>query len=168
MYEPLSNDALLSQGDIIDDCLLPISIDPTRVIGTGVEQVAMRARVIVLTQACDLAQSKTTKVLVAVVSEARLLVEQEILKPAMIRDNIRRHQGYGWYFLPVGESPVPFPESIVDLRELHTLHRGILERLISESKRVCRLGTPFREHLAQHFGATYTRIGLPEPYATEP
>jgi hypothetical protein len=28
--------------------------------------------------------------------------------------------------------------------------------------------TPWREHLAQHFGTTYTRIALPEPYDTEP
>jgi hypothetical protein len=24
--------------------------------------------------------------------------------------------------------------------------------------------TPYREHLAQHFSVTYSRIGLPEPY----
>ena len=33
--------------------------------------------------------------------------------------------------------------------------------------RVCRLVTPFREHHNQHFGVTYSRIGLPEPYATD-
>jgi hypothetical protein len=26
--------------------------------------------------------------------------------------------------------------------------------------------TPYREHLAQHFAVTYSRIGLPEPYGT--
>jgi hypothetical protein len=26
--------------------------------------------------------------------------------------------------------------------------------------------TPYREHLAQHFSVTYSRIGLPEPYGT--
>jgi hypothetical protein len=31
---------------------------------------------------------------------------------------------------------------------------------------VCRLATPYREHLAQHFSVTYSRIGLPEPYGT--
>jgi hypothetical protein len=37
-----------------------------------------------------------------------------------------------------------------------------------EGKGVCRLTTPYREHLAQHFGITYMRIGLPEPYETQP
>ncbi|HEX8202455.1 MAG TPA: hypothetical protein VF590_18405 [Isosphaeraceae bacterium] len=168
MYEPHSEEVSLSRGDILDDCLLPIGVDLTRVGSADVEQVAMQARVIVLTQACDLAQGKTTKVLVAVVNEARVLVEQGILKPATIRDTIRRHQVFGWYFLPASTSSVQFPESIVDLRELHTLHRGILERMITEGKRVCRLATPYREHLAQHFGVAYMRIGLPEPYPTKP
>ena len=34
--------------------------------------------------------------------------------------------------------------------------------------KLCRIQTPWREHLAQHFGTTYTRIALPEPYATQP
>lgn len=167
MYEPLS-DETLSQGDIIEDCPLLVLDDPGRVTGTDVVPDVMRLRVIVLTQACDLAQNKSTKVLVAAVHEARLLVEQKILKPSTISDAIRRHQFFGWYFLPASTSLVQIPESIVDLRELHTLHRGILERLIAEGKGVCRLATPYREHLAQHFGVTYMRIGLPEPYTTEP
>jgi hypothetical protein len=58
-------------------------------------------------------------------------------------------------------------ESIVDLRDLHTVPRAMLERLIQEGKRITRIATPYREHLAQHFSTTYSRIGLPEPYETE-
>jgi hypothetical protein len=32
----------------------------------------------------------------------------------------------------------------------------------------CRIVTPDREHLAQHFAVTYMRIGLPDPYETHP
>jgi hypothetical protein len=169
MYEPIPDDSPLWQGDIIDHCpLVRLLDDPALTAGPSMEPHVGQARVIILTQACDLAQSKTTKALIAVMSEAHTLVEQGILKPATIRDTIRRHQVFGWYFLPAGTSPVTFPESIVDLRELHTVHRSVLERLIAEGKRVCRLATPYREHLAQHFGVTYMRIGLPEQYETEP
>jgi hypothetical protein len=41
-----------------------------------------------------------------------------------------------------------------------------LEGLRDQGKLVCRLITPYREHLAQHFSVTYSRIGLPEPYGT--
>ena len=59
-----------------------------------------------------------------------------------------------------------FPESLVDLRDLHTVPRSLLEGLRDQGKFVCRLITPYREHLAQHFSVTYSRIGLPEPYGT--
>jgi hypothetical protein len=122
----------------------------------------------VLTQACDLAQAKSTKVLVAMVQPAQFVVDQGVLKAAVVRDQVRRGLVYGWYFLSAAPPPIPLPESIVDLRELHTLPRQVLERLCSDGKRICRLATPYREHLAQHFAVTYMRIGLPAAYETEP
>jgi hypothetical protein len=32
--------------------------------------------------------------------------------------------------------------------------------------RRARLQAPYREHLAKHFGDTFSRIGLPRPYET--
>jgi hypothetical protein len=72
------------------------------------------------------------------------------------------------YFLPAAPGPKTLAESIVDLRELHTIERRTLEYLVGAGKRIGRIRTPWREHLAQHFGTTYTRIALPEPYATQP
>lgn len=168
MYEVLSADVPLSQGDIIDGCpvftlhALPADVDleasPTRSF----------IRAVVLTQACDLAQTKTTRVVVAPVHVAADLVEQGVLKAALVRDQVRRGLVYGWYFLPAASAPLPFPESIVDLRELHTVSRPILDRLITDGKRLCRIPTPYREHMNQHFTVTYGRIGLPEPYETQP
>jgi hypothetical protein len=125
-------------------------------------------RVVVLTQACDVAQDKTTRVVVAPVHSAADLVANNILKAGVIRDQVRRGQVFGWYFLPAAPAPIDLVASIVDLRELHTVERRTLEYLVSAGKRVARLCTPWREHLAQHFGTTYTRIALPEPYATQP
>lgn len=58
------------------------------------------SRVIVLTQACDLAQAKTSKVLVAVVHDAAELVQKGVMKASVVRDQVRRGLVYGWYFLP--------------------------------------------------------------------
>ncbi len=121
-----------------------------------------------MTQACDLAQDKTTRVVVAPVYEAAELVAGNILKAGAIRDQVRRGLVFGWYFLPAAPLPINLGESIVDLRELHTIERRTLEYLVGAGKRVCRIRTPWREHLAQHFGTTYTRIALPEPYASQP
>src|SRR5205807_5710243 len=115
----------------------------------------VEVRAVVLTQACDLAQSKATRVLVAVVHDAQKLVDSGVLKAGVIRDQVRAHRVFGWYFLPAEPH---IGESIVDLRDLHTLPRQLLENLASQGKRVCRIRTPFREHLAQHFSTTYSRI----------
>jgi hypothetical protein len=165
IYEELANHEPLSQGDLIDDCpLLFWDVSPSEVEAQPTP-ATLSVRVVVLTQACDLAQSKATRVLVAVVHRALDLVNRGILKGTAIRDQIRSHRVYGWYFLPAGTF---IDESLVDLRDLHTIPRVLLEQRIRQVTRLGRISTPYREHLAQHFSTTYSRIGLPQPYETEP
>ena len=162
---PSPNDPI-EQADIFDACPI-FGLDASdKSVDLNATPARWQERVIVLTQACDLAQAKTTKVVVAVVHTAQTLVDRGILKAQAIRDQIRRGQVYGWYFLPAAPAPIAFPESIVDLRDRHTISRPVLERLAVDDKRVCRLQSPFREHLAQHFAVTYMRIGLPAPFET--
>lgn len=162
IYEAIDAEAPLSQGDIIDRCQIVVREDDP--VAEKLQPIQLEVRIAVLTQACDLAQSRTNRILVAVVHDAELLVEKGLLKAKTISDQLRSHRIYGWYFLPAG----PIPESIVDLRDLHTVPRWHLEKLVSEGQRRARIATPFREHLAQHFATTYSRIGLPEPYSTRP
>ncbi len=167
MYAVPPAEEPLAQGDILDSC----PIFGLEVPATGVDLEAAparwRERAIILTQACDLAQTKSTKVLIALLHPAQLLVERGVLKASTIRDQVRRGLVYGWYFLPAADPPLSLPELIVDLRDLHTVPRAVLERLIADGKRVGRLLPPYREHLAQHFAVTYMRIGLPSPYETK-
>jgi len=158
----------LSQADIFDACPI-FGLETTgQEVNLSAAPARWQERVIVLTQACDLAQAKTTKVLVALLHAAQVLVGQGVLKAPTIRDQVRRGLVYGWYFLPAAPAPIALPESIIDLHDLHTVPRAVLERLIADGKRVCRLVSPYREHLAQHFAVTYMRIGLPAPFETEP
>lgn len=164
---PVANDPL-TQADIFDDCPI-FGFDATdRAIDLNAAPARWQERVIVLTQACDLAQTKTTKVLVALIQPAQGLADRGVLKAPAIREQVRRGLVYGWYFLPAAPDPIPLPESIIDLHDLHTIPRVVLERLVANGKRVGRLLSPYREHLAQHFAVTYMRIGLPAPFETEP
>jgi hypothetical protein len=156
----------VSQGDIFDACPLVFWADQTQEVAARDQAHRVRARVIVLTQASDVASDRTERVVVALVHDAGELVRTGRLKEKFIRDQVRRGQVYGWYFLPAHESCPGFPESLVDLRDLHTVPRTLLEGLRDQGYLVCRLITPYREHLAQHFSVTYSRIGLPEPYGT--
>lgn len=90
----------LSQGDILDDCPLVFWKEQAREVAEGDKPQSLESRVIILTQACDLANNKTTRVVVAVVHAAVDLVNAGFLKGNVIRDQVRRHQVYGWYFLP--------------------------------------------------------------------
>ena len=156
----------LSQGDLLDDCPILFWEDQTQQVNEGDEPVSQRARVIVLTQACDLVNKKAERVVVAKVHTAADLARSGRVKENVIRDQVRRGLVYGWYFLPADLTRSGFPESVVNLRDLHTVPIALLEGLQSQGKHVGRLMTPYREHLAQHFSVTYSRIGLPEPYGT--
>jgi hypothetical protein len=167
IYATPASDDPLSQADIFDACPI-FGLEATaNNVDLDAAPARWQERVIVLTQACDLAQTKTTKVLVALVQPAQVLVDKGVLKAASVRDHVRRGLVYGWYFLPAAPAPISLPESIIDLRDLHTVPRAVLERLIATGKRVCRFLSPYREHLAQHFAVTYMRVGLPVPYETE-
>jgi hypothetical protein len=159
----------LTQGDIVEDCpLVGLNLAALPIDLNNPATKWWTSRVIVLTQACDLAQAKVESVLVARVHDAQTLVDTGVLKGTVIRDHLRRHLVFGWYFLPAAPAPVSLAESVIDLRDVHSVPRAALEQLIQGGKRIASLTSPYREHLAQHFAVTYMRIALPEPYATQP
>jgi hypothetical protein len=160
-------DSAIDQGDIIDSCPLLFLIDYHFEHPAEGESECVPTRVIVLTQTCDLANRKATNATVAVVYDAQAIVDQGLLKPADIRGPVRAARVFGWYFLPAS-SELGLNEMIVDLHQLHTVRLDILTELSRSGHRRARLLSPFREHLAKHFADTYSRIGLPDPYQTEP
>ena len=168
MFVVPSLDSPLTQGDVIEECSL-VGLNVTEPL-SDLRNIPVKrwlARVIVLTQACDLAQAKSGRVLVAQVHDAQKLVEAGVLKGTAIRDQVRRHLVFGWYFMAAAPAPLVLPESLIDLRDVHSVPRVVLEQLIGGGKRVASLSSPYREHLAQHFAVTYMRVALPEPYATQ-
>jgi hypothetical protein len=166
MYLTPALDAQITQGDIIDDCPILAWTRPKNGDSSEWELRQSRERVIVLTQACDLANAKTTNVQVAIVHLANQLVESGILKASTIKEQVRYHRVFGVYFLPE-HTASSLPESVIDLRDIHTVPKELLENLCRLQKRLVRLDTPYREHLAQHFAVTFSRIALPEPYETK-
>jgi hypothetical protein len=169
MFTIPARDGPLTQGDAFEECPL-VGLQATERPGDLHALPVQRwwARIIVLTQACDLVQAKSGRVVVAPVHDAQKLVDQGVLKNATVRDQVRRHLVFGWYFLPAVTAPVVLPEALVDLRDVHSIPRVILEELIARGKRSASLSSPYREHLAQHFAVTYMRVALPEPYGTQP
>jgi len=166
IYGGRSADDPIDQADIIDGCPL---IFVARYNLDDVDQNEIEfvpTRVLVLTQTCDLANRKTSMVTVAVVHDAQFLVDHGLLKSADIRGSIRSGRVFGWYYLP-STNEHRLPEMIIDLHQLHSVRLDLLAACCLRGQRRARLQTPYREHLAKHFADTFSRIGLPEPYATQ-
>jgi hypothetical protein len=156
----------IDQGDILEGCPLTFLVQNNLDDPGPTEVDCIPARVLVLTQTCDLANQKASLITVAVVHDAQVLVDEGLLKPADIKGPIRGGRVFGWYFLPAAEE-LGLPEMIVDLRQLHTVRLTVLTALCRRGQRRARLRSLYREHLARHFADTYSRIGLPEPYKTQ-
>src|SRR5437879_4521702 len=113
IYRLPAADEPLDQGDIIQGCPLVVveSYDPDqpeRLPITGAP-----TRVIILRQACDLANQKAKSVVVAAVLDVPALVAQGFLKAADVKGPIRAGRVFGWYFLPKS-ADLGIPEMIVD------------------------------------------------------
>ena len=167
IYEMVPQADPIDQADIIEGCttlaLKEIDLDALRPPQINVTI----GRVLELAQTCDLANRKVSNVTVATVHDAQFLVAENLLKPADIKGPIRSGRVYGWYFLTSSDS-LGLPEMLVDLRQLHTVRFDLLTALCQRGRRRARLLSPYREHLAKHFADTFSRIGLPEPYDSDP
>ena len=165
IYFAPTPDESIDQGDLIDECPV-VSIIEYHPGQLNTEKVKFeQRRVLVLTQTCDLANKKVDEVIVATVFDAQQLVDRKILKAADIRGSIRAQRVWGLYFLPAN-ADLGLGEMIVDFRRLHTVRLDLLLALCRSNKRLARVQTPYREHLAKHFADTFSRIGLPQPYET--
>jgi hypothetical protein len=162
---PLPDDPL-DQGDIVDGCPVLQIVTFDRENPTLSQVSCSTHRVLVLTQTCDLANQKTQRITVAIVHDAQFLVDQKIVRADDVRGPIRAGRVFGWYFLP-RFAACGLCESIVDLRQLHTAPRQVLDALCEAGQRKARIQPLYREHLAKHFADTFSRIGLPEPYETD-
>jgi hypothetical protein len=166
IYLTPAPDDPVDQADIVSGCPI-LSVTEFDLDGLKPPQIHWSpCWILVLTQACDLANRKASSVTVAVVHDAQALVEQNLIKPADVRGPIRAGRVFGWYFLPASPG-CGLPEMIVDLRQIHNVRLDLLTALCQRGQRPARLLPPYREHLAKHFADTFSRIGLPAPYETE-
>lgn len=165
IYRLPEADDPLDQGDLLDDCPVAMVMDYTAERPDQAKVILDLQRVIVVTQTCDLANSKVDLAVVASVFDAQQMVDLGIVKATDVKGPIRASRVWGLYFLPAF-SDAGLGEMIVDVRRLHSIRLDVLGGLRLAGKRRAKLLTPFREHLAKHFADTYSRIGLPQPYET--
>lgn len=192
-YEPVRFDSPLEQGDIIFKCPVPIIADkesyPFFKLSGAIYDV------IVMTQACDLANDKVENVTLCA-----LMPLSEVTEGLLIRDlddNGKQNFDYkaltnsqkrkknsilqklksGSYldFHVINkycnsEKPnLNMDYKVVALRQTFTIPKVSLEKiLLTKREERIRLLPPYREHVAQSFARNFFRIGLPIDLTIDP
>lgn len=183
-YESVGPEDALTQGDIIVDCPLmgwtsgPISLaggGETEVLEGAVEGIV--GDVIVMTQACDLADGSVPNVIVCLATttsqfhtewaRAERERKQSPTPRAWSKYCERIAKGFVWNLavLNSGNSGAAQTEHrIVDFTAVYTIPRTFIDSLLrARGVQRMRLLAPYREHLSQAFARFFMRVGLPTP-----
>jgi len=183
-YESVGSETPLTQGDVIQDCpLITWAQEPIEVSATDQDEVlkgattAIRADVVVMTQACDLEHSKLENVILCPhlpLGEYKDCWEEEMrardqnpTNKAWVRlcDDIR--DGFVWNLAMLNKGStgdLTTEHRIVDFHSVYPVPRRFLESVLQgRGTTRLRLLPPYREHLSQAFARFFMRVGLPTP-----
>jgi hypothetical protein len=183
-YELAEPSDPLTQGDLVLDCPVlawkdaPVEVTPgqDRAARLSSHYDAIAADVVVMTQACDLAEHKVRSVTLcphydltewkASWEEGMRAAGSNPTPRAWQRqcDDIRK--GFVWNLTMLNAADLPgssLGHRVVDFHEVYTVPREFLESFVKQSSTTrLRLLPPYREHLSQAFARFYMRVGLPQ------
>jgi hypothetical protein len=168
-YEVTSG-ATLRQCDILMGCpvirldgALQWPLTPSTTVRIKVESYDS----IILTQSCDLENSKVEDILLAQVIAWPVVVRQElqrnnqIVKKREFRKALIDGNTPGQALLHKHDGEPHLDWSIISFQRLYTIQKDFLIEFASRSGSRLRLRSPSREHIAQAFARFVMRVGLP-------
>lgn len=156
----------LEQGDFFFSCpVLDPKVSVTAETGStlDVQAVIREYDVLILSQSCDLQQSKLETVLVCPHWPLETFAKGNThFQTPRGKEDIRRGNAPGYHMLAACDLP-GFPNSIrvVSFRQIFSLPFQYVTELARQRTTRLRLLPPYREHLAQAFARFIMRVGLP-------
>lgn len=164
----LASDQAILQGDLVSKC--PIVIPPPAIIPGKMAPVYVeRFNVVILTQSCDLENSKAEIVLVCPVYSfqefcGQLPTQEQRSQKAISSRFKRLKDGYEPPHHLLNKTKFAGKEDfwITDFRSVYGIHIESLKSHIHSDAQRIRLLSPYREHLAQAFARFMMRVGLPQ------
>jgi len=155
------NEASLRQGDHLPRCLVP-SFAPDLPAGTH-EVTADEYDLIVVTQSCDLEQSKVRLVAGCPIYP---IAEFEAVNPAFTKkgrwNEVLKGRMDGLHLLASPADPaINCGALVVDFREIYSLPFDYLKGRAAQLGPRWRLRSPYLEHFSQAFARFFMRVGLP-------
>jgi len=154
----------LAQGDLLPDCLLPIFFDHFQTAQDEPHDLEVRrARLIVVTQSCDLESAKIEFVALCPV---HTLSEFEAVNAAFSRkgkwEEVRKGRIEGLHLLASPDDPLNNRAAyVVDFGHIVSLPLQYLGRHAQSLGDRWRLLSPYVEHFSQNFARFFMRVGLP-------
>ncbi len=160
--------AELAQGDLLPNCFVPVFVaEPDLVSSEPAEQTLRRARLIVVTQSCDLENHRVEFVALC---PTHSLDEFEEWNPDFAKkgqwENVRKGRVEGLHLLASAEQPDNNRAAlVVDFGHIVSVPFVYLTRHADSLGERWRLDSPFLEHFSQAFARFFMRIGLPAAIA---
>jgi hypothetical protein len=158
----------VAQGDLLPDCLVPVFVaEPDQLSTEPADQTLKRARLIVITQSCDLENQKVEFVALC---PTHTLDEFEAWNPEFAKkgywENVRKGRVEGLHLLASAEQPENNRAAlVVDFGHIISVPFAYLTKHADSLGPRWRLDSPFLEHFSQAFARFFMRIGLPAAIA---
>ena len=151
------NESQLKQGDLLEECLFPI-FKGGAPDNAALDEVLNRARLIVLTQSCELIKPSTKHVALCVVKSIPEYDQNGHPKWELVR---KGHYAR-YHMLASPEFPSDNLKSlIVQFHRIISLPMEYLQNRAADIGDRPRLKSPYLEHFSQAFARFFMRVGLP-------
>lgn len=173
-YETVEDSGELQQGDFIPNC--PIVIPPSEIKENQEIEISIDLiDSIVLTQSCDLANSKLEIVLVCPYYALSTFIESlpehqtsSTKAKKRVIDNLRKGYLPGYHLLDKSKfADFENDYKVVDFKNVYGIQFKLLKEITSSKSQRIRLLPPYREHLSQAFARYFMRVGLPQDIQVE-
>lgn len=157
------NGPSLAQGDILPGCLLPVLLEEPLPSDTPYEQDVLSARLIVVSQSCDLENNKLVFVALCPVQTISEFQSQNPEFASKAKwEEVRKGRRDALHLLASPESPDSnMAAYVVNFGHIVSLPLAYLTEHANALGERWRLKSPYLEHFSQAFARFFMRVGLP-------
>lgn len=167
-YELITRSEIILQGDFVPEC--PIIIPPTNFEVEVPEVEVQLIDAIIMSQSCDLVNSKAEIALVAPYVSLKYFLDSmpEVTTHKAknkIIETLRKGHMPGYHLLNKWDKYLQ-DYQVVDFSNVYGINVEALKNKCKEIEHL-RLLPPYREHLSQAFARYFMRVGLPQDLIIE-
>jgi hypothetical protein len=168
-YKILKNLSDLEQGDIINNCIVPLVNENVynNIINSQEEEIEdaintiLLEKAIILSQSCDILHSKIDSVIVCPVWALKELIKtNSYFNSSKARESLRQGKEPAYHLINEFKGEINLEFSVVDFHRIYSLPKSYIKEIAKNQIRL-RLLPPYREHLSQAFARYFMRVGLP-------